>query len=249
MLSGILPIFRMEPELRRYLSLPGADYANFATINNNIKAIKYGSGVVISGLTGNISNATGYLFLSNPSVDLRWLKGFYLNLNDGSKNLKVLVGDAGTGETLSGIEIMSDPGFDNAGLWTAQTNWSVTGGKGVAAAAAANAQLYQTSSPGGFTVGALYKQTATFNIASGSVALRLAGVIATANAQLRYLTAIGAGMAAGVIAISTFTGDVDSLSIQKVVTPSATGIYFSSPTVDSGFNYNAASFTATATRN
>ena len=93
----------LEPETVVYSKIATLTNAQQKDIDKKIKTIKSGGSVALSGLTVKTSNATGYLFLTNPSVDLRWLKGFYLTLNDGSKNLKVLVGDGGTGETTSAI--------------------------------------------------------------------------------------------------------------------------------------------------
>jgi len=101
---------RLEPETIAYHLLAGC--SGIPSENNElIKAIKYGSGVTLSGLTCNISNATSYLFVSNPSSDLRKWIGFYITFTSSTGNtLKFKVSAAGSGETL-GNETVS--GFTN----------------------------------------------------------------------------------------------------------------------------------------
>lgn len=252
---------RLEPETVVYNALPNAAQTQFTT-NQNVVAVKYKTGVVISGLTVGISNATGYLFLTNPSVDLRWMKGFYLNLNDGaSKNLKVLIGNTGTTETQSSEKITNG----NFANWTGElpnelpNNWSRIG--------TADANNYITQSPAGqctivraagvtypeqaLTSGGLYYLSFDLNAVSlsMSVAQPVGTIVTYTTTGTKTLRFTGNGGLIRFFPALNSTCQVDNFSILQYLTPSALGAYFSSPTVDLGFNYGATSFTATATRN
>ncbi len=234
----------LEPETATYLALP-SPLLSSSTANSYIKAVKYGSGVVISGMTVNISNATGALFLTNPSVDLRWLKGFYLNLNDGSKNFKVLVGNAGTGESL-GSNILAS--YDLTSGWNA-TGCSITSANSFTLTAASGGP----SKVNTVTAGALYKGSLTSTQSlGGTTRVDLGSSMSGINNGQSdiYRTAPTTyaefyNTAGGIDNLVTIT----AVNLQPVLTPSALGALFSTPTVDAGFNYNAASYTATATRN
>ena len=236
----------LEQETVAYQSLPSAAQTQFVT-NENINAIKYGSGVVISGLTVGISSAGAYLFLSNPSVDLRWLKGFYLNLNDGAgKNLKVLVGEAGTGETL-GSNILATYGFTSG--WSF-LNTTATTANSFTNTAAATGYIYKA---GFITASALYKGSLTSTQSIGGTTkldVGSATTAAIANGQSNiYKTAINTTLefsnTGGLGNVTTIT----AVNLRQVLTPSGLGAWFSTPAADAGVNLNAASFTATATRN
>lgn len=247
----------LEAETRTYWALnPSLTPTQILAINAHILAIKYGSGVVISGLTVDISNATGYLFLTNPSVDLRWLKGFYLNLNDGAgKNLKVLVDNQGTGETTGATLNTSTcinggyTTFDGASasgfhvIWGSGTQYASTADE----IAYVNGGLFKQVFIVGSNTGALPTVSNRSGVGGGIIGVNAPAI---AGVNTRYTTLLST--TTGVLQFTnTGTAEytVSGLDIAQVLTPSLLGAYFSSPTVDSGFNYNAASFTATATRN
>lgn len=240
----------LESETRTYWALnPSLTHTQILAINAHILAIKYGAGVVISGLTVNISNAAPYLFFANSSVDLRWTKGFYVNLNDGSKNLKVLIsatapsGEALGSDILSGFDFTSGWGALNSSIVDLNT-FSVT----------TNGEIYKTYA--GLVRGGLWKTVLEGTAAAGTPYVRQSSpgsvTMATMGGGAKYSTpAVVSGnqiVAIHLAQTGTNNVDVTALTMQQVTMPAATEVLFSNPVVDDGFNYNATSFTATATR-
>ena len=89
----------LEPETVVYQTLPSAAQTQFTT-NENIKLIKYGSGITLSSITANLSQVNGTAFVSNPSVDLRPYVGFKGTWSDVGTQGVGFFGAAGTGEGL-----------------------------------------------------------------------------------------------------------------------------------------------------
>jgi len=216
--------------------------AEISAINTNIRAIKYGSGYTVASATLNTSNALNYYFLTNPSFDLRAYTGFYLTLTDtGGKTKKVLLGAVGTGETLDSNIYAS---LNLASGWTT-TNATVI-----------DADSFSVTAGGGyvrlndkFTVGALYKGSFAATSSSGSATLSALGaepIIASGVSNL-YRTAgnIHSRIANSAIA----TVDITTLDVRKVLTPSATGIWFTPVSEDAGWLPGSATYTAAFTKN
>ncbi len=255
--SGAYTIFpAVEQETATYGGLPSPTGTQF-TNNENVKTIKYGSGISLSSLTVNISGGTSGsvpAFLSNPSVDLR-LYPFKHSLVSGGKTLVGFWGGNGTVETLD-VETCTDPGYDNTALWTQAAGTAVTGGKGVFTAAAAGAGIYQTPAA---EIGALYKQSQDLIVTIGSACVRYSSVDgptrSTSGSYSSYITSTQANPAINTKAVTEFTGTVDNRSSKKVLTPSATGITIvdaqgssnSTWASNDGINVNSFSFTDTIT--
>jgi hypothetical protein len=247
----------LEPETLTYLALPGVTLTTeeIAVLNSNIRLIKNGRTITLLAQTVNISNpAGGPLFLSNPLTDLRWMAGlgWYLTLTENTNTLKVLVGAAGTGETL------------DAELLTAVTNYVtlpfdtfITSGKDVTSAIKLLALGQQVALNNSITVatGALYKVVTDLTLSSGTAPLYElfwnessweVSFSIPEGASSKYQTVISNGELtyAGALDASGYVTNFSlTQSLKKVLTPSATGVTFSSPTVTGTFNYAATSYT------
>ncbi|MFA6972689.1 MAG: hypothetical protein WC208_15000 [Gallionella sp.] len=90
----------LEPETLVYNALTSKGYDQF-TVNEMIKAVKYGSGVTLTSQTLNLSTVAGSVFGSNPLTDLRWTKGFKITLTDTLGQTLVFWGGGNSTETLS----------------------------------------------------------------------------------------------------------------------------------------------------
>jgi hypothetical protein len=245
----------IEAETAAYMSLPSPGL-DVATANTYILAVKYGAGVTLSSVTFNTSNpATSPLFLSNPSVDLRWMKGFYVTISDGTNTLKVLVGTAGTGESYTDIIGGTNPALKNGNfsagdtVWGKNTNVTISENKALWTAATANDSLSQSNT---VIASALYKTTVVYDsITAGTMRpyFTVAGLTKTAaGTYIDYITK-AAGDANLYIQCRTTptTAQVGSIVFQQIITPSLLGVWFSDPT-GSSLNYNAASYTVTVTK-
>jgi len=252
---------RLEPETLAYLTSNPNASRDWWNIDQNIKQIKYASGVVLNSVTANLSIVDGKAFVTNPSVDLRPYIGMKLSISDGSKSLVGFGKAAGTGETL-GDEILSDPTFDNASAWTViQSGWSLSGGKGVKVSDATGRYMYETKP---LTVGGLYKGHVTIDAISGSMSLVFLGYSTFSTYKSvpglieGYTTKTGptltnVGVNAGA---ASQTATIDDISAKQVLTPSSTGITIVSTkggttynwASNGGINANAASYTITITK-
>jgi len=272
----------MEAETAAYMSLPTPS-SSITTANNYIRLVKYSTGVTLASITANVSSATGYYFITNCSVDLRWTKGFYINLNDGAaKNWKALVSGVGTGETGTQLHTdascTSDPNGNEA---NATTGWSTYHGtmssSGVDKMAGSFSLLCQPDVAGENNFSKLGNcpqrrlAKTTFNIradtpgdvgvynvdgdgGAGTAIIATGGIPAIWTAYSTYWTNTVATTSYTGIRLKRATSSdafliyVDNLSGILLSTPSLYGVTTGTPTVDSGFNYNAASFVATITR-
>jgi hypothetical protein len=111
----------LEPETVVYQTLPSATQTQFTT-NENIKLIKYGSGITLSSITANLSQINGTAFVSNPSVDLRPYVGFKGTWSDVGTAGVGFFGAAGTGETLG-----SDVSLNNSAISDGRTEANSVG--------------------------------------------------------------------------------------------------------------------------
>lgn len=222
--------------------------AQIATIDANIRAIRFGSTATLSALTCKLSTVAGTAFITSPSVDLRPYLDFKITLNDGTQNLVGWIKAAGTGETYT----------DNLNGWDFTSGWSATN------AAITDSNTFTTSVNNGYvkkdvdpiTIGAVYKWVLDASTTSGSVVMITGTFLETIAGQgTTYTTAVRARFGVK----NTLTGatiDVSTLQANKVLTPSATGVTIVSAaggttynwTSDGGINPNVESFTATITK-
>jgi hypothetical protein len=231
--------------------------------NENIRAVKYGTGKTLSSFTCNLSLVNGTAFISNPSVDLRQYIGFKITLNDGSKNLVGWIKAAGTEETYS--EKLSNTDMETG---TPPTNWSQNGSP--ATFERSNTQkhagsyslhiisdaTYEGTYQGiTTTIGKLNILSAWIYLVSGSydvihtdgsgVTLKTTGVLSTTgswiNSVLTATQTVTGGYGGPLIRARTTVSElyIDDVSYKQVLTPSATGVTIVS--TQGGTTYNWAS--------
>ena len=253
----------LEPETVVYNALPSAAQTQFTT-NENIKAVKYGSGVTLAAFTPNLSIVAGTAFVSNPSVDLRPYVGFKIVLNETTHNLTGYLKAPGTGETLTG-NIFTNGDFASAEppgtAWGRDAGWTIAAGVAAKAASGGNATLYQNLGQSGkllkYTLditaisGTLYGMKGSF---SGSTLTWTTTGVAMTGYTTNYTGNVSLGF--GMVAAGTAT--IDNAVVRQVLTPSITGATvvsaaggstFNWTSEDGSFNRQAASFTVAITRN
>jgi len=237
----------IEPETYNYLLIgPSLTAAEIATIDNYIKLIKYSTGVTLASVTCNLSTVIGAEFITNPSVDLRWIApGWKVSAYDGTKTAYATKLGNGTGETLSS---------DLLAGWNLTSGWSPVSSTITNAttftATATNAYVYKSI----LTDGTLYKGSFSATPAQGTVSIYDTNSAKTqlANgASSAYFTVqTGNGGRYRVYNSGTANGltcIVNSQSLYTVLTPSATGITLNTWTIEAGFNPNAAAQALTIT--
>jgi len=235
------PIFdSLEPEVWRYLALPGASAANLTTISGYISTIKAGKPVTLSSLTAKFSTVAGTEFVTQASTDLRWLSflGAKLTWSDGTNSAVTYAGAVGAGETV-GADLLA--GWNLTSGWAAGSNCTID-----------NATTFTTSA-GGWgptrsyfdTVGALYKMA---NVMTANCVPFLgngAGRFAFANGATSYATRTAVDEKLYLRNTNAGTTVVTSMSAWKITTPSATGLVLTTPTWGT-FNPNAVAVNLTA---
>lgn len=253
--TNYFPFIAGEPEVRAYFALPNPT-GSVKDLNEQIKLIKAGGSVTLSGLTAQFSNVAGFQFVTNPSVDLRKWIGYYITFTSSAGNtLKVKVSAAGTGETLG--DTLNISNCENSSFVT----FDGASSSGFHAVSDASAQRGGTADELAFIQYGLYKTvyTATLTTGTSNASLRSA-LTGTLNTNLNanvsgsnsFYTTWPDASTNGVVSfrsvstVSEFT--IADLAAKQVLTPTATGIYFTDPVVTGTFNYNAASFTAVVTR-
>jgi hypothetical protein len=252
----------LQRETKQYLSLPGVSLtsAQILALDANIKAIKYGAGLTLSGVTVNTANyGNGLQFLTNSSIDLRPYVGFYININNGL-NFTGLVGSVGTVESLGterisswGNETNSNPfeTFTSSGTDITQAVNSSGGGR------------CSTNADSDLTHSALYKMISNITVNSGTISGYKFGL---SSAVLGFSPAIwsavlGAGVNTWYIHNDDTTvnrnvgiwgtGNIDfsanGNSFKQVLGPNSNGVWLTSYIADPSFNYNTLSATITIT--
>ena len=114
---GTQTVYRhVQPATLAYDTLVAGVNPAWWTLNENVKAIYFGSGITISGFTGQISYPSGGpYFWSNPNSDLRKWIGFYGSWTETTHTLKAQITAAGAGETY-GSNLIVNPGVDQITL-------------------------------------------------------------------------------------------------------------------------------------
>ena len=92
----------LEAETLDYLRTTGAVLtpAEVNTLNDNIRDIKYGSGISLVAVTARLATVALGAFIDAPSVDLRAYKGFIATFTAGVKTAVAKIGAAGRGRHL-----------------------------------------------------------------------------------------------------------------------------------------------------
>jgi hypothetical protein len=171
--------------------------------------------------------------------------------DSATKKLTGYIKAAGTGETL-GSELLSDPGFDNAGTWTTEAGWSVGSGIATASSAAVNKLVYANGNS--VTQGGLYKQQFDIlTLTGGTVSWRVVSTLSGTSQSIlgtrtSYRTFDFSGYKQyGLQVNTTLSGTFDNLSVKQVLTPSATGVTVTS--TQNGGTYTWANEEASFNRN
>ena len=251
-----------EAETTAYLALPGVSLTatQASLLNQNIRAIKYGSGITLSSVTAGLSTVNGTAFVTNPSVDLRpYTNGTgwkFVFTDTANKTATIYANRVGTGETYLDIIGGTNPALLNGdfslgddGTWTKDAGWSITTvatGQGVTGYNA----FRQSYSP---INGALFKGSLTIATKTGGLGLFFnlpSGTMFTASTAgtfSGYRTCGSTGNAFSIGGNSTFSGTVSLVTFQRVLTPGPTGFFGTSTSggstynwtnIDSGFNPN-----------
>lgn len=260
-----------EPEVYAYLDIPGVGITQSekVTLNNNIKLIKYSTGVALTSVTANLSTVNGTAFISNPSVDLRPYVGFKCTITAGGKTLPGWIKAAGlpAGESYLDMITGDNSTFaSDTGDWTRGIGWTIGSNKATLSKVA-GAAIYMSIVPG-ITIGNLYHAQYTIDSIAGGGCLLNLGNLASLNI-IGNSNQITAGTFAGysTCSVETIEGlavraaaattaiQIDNLTFRKVITPSITGVIIVNAqggsvfnfVSDDGINLNAASFTVTIT--
>jgi hypothetical protein len=245
-----------EPETITYANLSGVSLTPTQefSLNNNIKAIKSGSGVTLSSVGMNTSNVANYYFLSNPTTDPRPYTGFYASISDGSKTKKVLLGNLGTGETLgsSVIDTWTNVSYDTLTL---------NGSDITSAIEASSDNVYANKNPGNKT-GLLMKFLLTsFTKNSGTTPVVVLGDVFGSLGGSLYNGAASTGLTvyrtptSAALSCVSFRNTIGATNYSAsgilyspVLTPSALGLWYTPVSEETGWNPNAASYTLTITK-
>lgn len=183
------------------------------------------TGLLISGVDG-----TAFVDAANASVTALADGNHQITVFDSSgRFIRGVLSAAGTGETLSGVELVTDGAFTDTANWTEQTNWAVAGGVAASTGSNAGQAVYQNFS---ITAAKLYKisvscapYTSGYGafLCDGSTTFPVSVTGAGAFATYRTPTTTGSkdfGIASGV---TPFVASIDNLSLQQVLTPSTSG--------------------------
>jgi hypothetical protein len=252
-----------EPETLVYNALSNKGLTQFEA-DQYIKQVKYGSGVVLTNQTGNLSLVNGSALWTNPLTDIRWAVGFKITYAAGGQTLVGWGYHTGSGHTYDA---------DLLGAWTnhgAVPYDTFTAGVGSAITqavtdGAAVALGYKETA---MATGALYELVRTVALASGtnprwgfgsgagleapSVLFDPAGTGTVYHTAANNYTHTAFYHAAGEV------GDfaLSNMLLRKVTAPSNTGIVIVDTqggttqnwSSNSGIDPNAASFTLTIER-
>jgi hypothetical protein len=170
----------------------------------------------------------------------------YLIVRDSSKKV---VGEgwikaAGSGETLSGSELVTNGTFGADTNWTKQSGWTIAGG--VAVGTASNdTWIYQTVAR---TANTLYKITFDLTFTGGILRhypddnVLYSADYTTAGSKTIYFVKPGSGSPSNIlgfngVAGAAFTGTIDNVSVQSVTAPSNTGVTIVSTRGGSTYNW------------
>ncbi len=248
----IKPGVKLTAETVAYMALPGVSMtgAQIATVDANIRAIKYGSGVTLSSLTAKFSTVAGTQFVTQISQDLRWLSStvwgstaLTLTWNDGTNTWAMTNGAAGTGETYGG-NLVTNGTFNTDANWGTHTNWTIA--TNVATAAVSNSNLQQQLvTTSGWLLKNDFDWTHTGGILSADIETTPASTFTTSGAKTFYRT----------VGLNKFirfyggavSGVLDNVVSRQIPTPDTTGLVGSA---GSGalFNPNAATFSVTVVK-
>jgi hypothetical protein len=253
---------RLEPETIAYNTLLGGVNPNWWTLNEQIKAIKYSTGISIANVVANLSTVNGTAFVTNPvftatglpANDLRWAVGFKLSFAAAGKTLVGYGKAAGTGETLN-IDIFAS--FDFTSGWAGHGSGTITDANTFATPVAYGG-IYKTADI--LTQGELMKYSYSATSSAGTPILKLGALgdsLASGSSGLYHTIKSSDNKAYMMNTAIAASIDVATLAAQQVLTPSASGLTIVSAAGGSTYNWtsndglppNSASFALQVTRN
>jgi hypothetical protein len=227
---------QLEAETLAYLRTTGAvlTQAEVTALNENIRDIKYSSGISLVAATGRLATVALGAFIDVPSVDLRAYEGFVATYTETTNTAVCLIGAAGAGE-LTPVDLVVDGAFTDTANWTEGTAWAVAGGVATYDKSGDNNKISQVGWAA--TLGAL--QRLSFTIASaGSARVYVTNAVGSLNywypagaktlipGTYTYYSTMPSATSDGIGVIGYTAGDaftIDHLSYARVTAPSALG--------------------------
>ncbi|MBA7559131.1 hypothetical protein ES708_00744 [subsurface metagenome] len=173
--------------------------------------------------------------------------------DNAGKHISGICGAVGGDEAL-GANLITDPGFDDAGYWAKGTGWTVADSKAVGNGGQNYSPIYKAQAS---QLGKLFKTSITISTrTSGSIKVGVgtdtAGTLrSTADTFVEYLVARTTGTLFGLFAWSDFVGTCDDIAFEPVTDCPATALKIVSTNggdvhnwkhKDVGFNGNALNY-------
>jgi len=247
----------IEAETATYMGLnTGMTTAQIIAVNDNIRLIKYSTGITLASLTGKVSIAAPYL-VTTSSVDLRpyaLISGVQIVFNDGAKTATYTGNTPGSVETVGNNLVTSWP--TSSGYET----WTVSGGNITQAIDSGNDGISASNSMG-LSAGALVFFTIDYTLTSGtgptfrmfcpvngSATGAIAQLLSTTGAKSFYATQPSSDSYIGFRSNGATNFSASNLLGKKVLTADTSGFNATACTAESGFNGNVASFIVTITK-
>jgi hypothetical protein len=199
--------------------------------------------VTLANLRLSTVTGTQFVDFSAANTLTPYLNWRLILTDSAGKKMVARILSAGTGETYDS-ELLSDPAFNDAGIWSAGANWAVADGK--ATASTASSTIYQ-STPIASVGKCLLLSAVCDAYTSGTYRLRYMAkyeqVVSGTGTKTRYVTGYDIGTDIGILGTSLVASFTD-ISLKQVLTPSATGVTLSiisnegiNPNDASGYTY------------
>jgi hypothetical protein len=225
-----------EPETEIYSRLPGASL-NKTLIDQYIKAVKYGSGVILSGQTMGLFITSGGALINTPLTDLRWAVGISkFSIAAGGKTIVGYPSVAGIAEGLAAASNVSTCANSASYPYETFTGASATG---FTAANTSGYGVAGTAKEVPITLGDIWKATWNLTLNSGALpASHFEGDFGTTSAS-PLVTAVSGANSQYIFPTLTstifrydFQTDnniaasfaIANLAVQKVTAPSLYGV-------------------------
>ncbi|MEN6423315.1 MAG: hypothetical protein ABFD76_15350 [Smithella sp.] len=248
----------IEPETVTYTSSPQYDGTNQFSLNEMYKSLKYNGGTItLSGLVLNISNASPYYFFDHTSLNLVKYSGFHVRLVDpANKYFDAVLGAVGSSEGLINKPITS---WVNGTTYPFET-FSASSGNILSAVNSSGLGNALSNELGRVEIGTLMKiSVGSYSLVSGNTPFvvlskeEYGGLSSPFSCAIEtvYKTIVSYNyvMYLEIYNSTTTSFSAGGFTVDKVTAPSNQGMLLSgTPTVDSGFTYNQASYTAIISR-
>lgn len=211
--------------------------------------------VTIASLTANLSLVDGTAFITNPSTDLTPYVGCKITLIDTSGyRIQGWIKGKGTGEDISGGDILAGWDFTNAAVWAVYGTGAIIDSNSFSSTSG-GAGVYMLGT--NLIKNALYKGVFAVSAAPSNGVKLTDGALSATFATNLVSPGYGTSASNNQFCVNNGSGggttDVTQMELYKVLTPSATGVTIkqseSSSTENWGFKSNSflpnsATFTA-----